>query len=139
MNERYLQQALSAISVRRNNAQTIQQQHLAEIAQTVPEIMEINQQLSHQSRLNPDYPFRRKCCRTHPTPCPAESAGTSHDSETARAAWVSAELLRYCLPVPRLQRYRLCKWNILPLPIKTCRKTCHKRTEQVSSSATLSV
>ena len=42
MNERYLQQALSAISVRRNNAQTIQQQHLAEIAQTVPEIMEIN-------------------------------------------------------------------------------------------------
>ena len=41
MNERYLQQALSAISVRRNNAQTTQQQHLAEIAQTVPEIMEI--------------------------------------------------------------------------------------------------
>ena len=50
MNERYLQQALSAISVRRNNAQTIQQQHLAEIAQTVPEIMEINQQLFHTSQ-----------------------------------------------------------------------------------------
>ena len=50
MNERYLQQALSAISVRRNNAQTTQQQHLAEIAQTVPEIMEINQQLFHTSQ-----------------------------------------------------------------------------------------
>ena len=50
MNERYLQQALSAISVRRHNAQTIQKQHLAEIAQTVPEIMEINQQLFHTSQ-----------------------------------------------------------------------------------------
>ena len=50
MNERYLQQALSAISVRRNNAQTTQQQRLAEIAQTVPEIMEVNQQLFHTSQ-----------------------------------------------------------------------------------------
>ena len=41
MNERYLQQALSAISVRRNNAQTTQQQHLAEIAQTVPDFIPV--------------------------------------------------------------------------------------------------
>ena len=136
MNERYLQQALSAISVRRNNTATAPCRNRTNCSGNHG-----NQPaaVSHQSRLNPDYPFRRKCCRTNPTPCPAESAGTSHDSETARTARVSAELLRYCLPVPRLQRYRLCKRNILPLPIKTRRKTCHKRTEQVSSSAALSI
>ena len=125
MNERYLQQALSAISVRRNNAQTIQQQHLAEIAQTVPEIMEINQQLFHTSQ----------------DLIQIIRSGENVAERTQRLAQQNQQgqaMIRKLL-VPRLQRYRLCKRNILPLPIKTCRKTCHKRTEQVSSSATLSV
>ena len=50
MKEQHLKEALSILSARRNDARTTQEQHLQEVEQTIPEIIEINRQLFHTSQ-----------------------------------------------------------------------------------------
>lgn len=50
MKEQHLKEALSILSARRNAARTTQEQHLQEVEQTIPEIIEINRQLFHTSQ-----------------------------------------------------------------------------------------